>query len=380
MLWQLRGERPDVACAPHRGAEGTLLDWRELPVGRHPEDRGSSFPDGMLSKAFLPFVRSGAIICYHGIAVGGIRSPVHHTLAEIEAAVGVARDLGKIVPLSEFVAIHEAGRSTAGLFAITMDDAYLSLRSAVEYLRGEEVPITVFAVSDALDEGRVFWWDRLAAVLRGLTAAETNALGHRWGIPAWFRKRWTGPDFPPGWEFRQWVIARYAGRWPDILEETLRGLAIPADPAMTDRSMTWSELSDFAATGLVEIGVHTRSHPVLPLLTTAQQLEEIGGCLEALRARFPATSPILAAPYGFFNKGTIDATRSSGLRACLGLGDRTMQYGGNSGALPRFCMIHPQSRMRLGPRFSGVFDRIRSWLGGGDAEVVPVPGLIEDAM
>ena len=326
----------------------------------------------MLTRMLRPFARSGAILCYHGIATGQIHSPVHLTVAELEAAVGVARELGRIVPLSDFVRIHQSGRSTAGLFAITFDDAYLSLQASAAFLRGEQVPITVFAVSDALDEGRAFWWDRLGAVLERLTPGQTTALCDRWGIPTWFRRQWSGPDFLPGWELRQWVVARYAGRWPAELEDTLRALEQGKDMTTTDRSMTWSELSEFAGGGLVEIGVHTRSHPALPLLPIVEQQQEIGGCYEALRDRFPSTSPILAAPFGFFDGNTISATRASGLRACLGLGDRTLRYGGSTEALPRFCMMHPQSRVRLGPRLSGVFDRIRAWRGKGDAEV-PVP-------
>jgi peptidoglycan/xylan/chitin deacetylase (PgdA/CDA1 family) len=333
----------------------------------------------MLSRIFRPFAQSGAILCYHGIATGGIRSPIHHTVAELEAAVGVARDLGRIVPLSDFVSIHQSGRSTAGLFAITFDDAYRSLKAAAAFLRREQVPVTVFAVSDALEEGRVFWWDRVGSLLDRLTPGQTTALSDRWGIPAWFRDQWSGSDFLPGWELRQWVVARYAGRWPAELEETLRELEQPADLATTDRSMTWAELSEFAEAAPVEIGVHTRSHPALPLLTIAEQRQEIAGCYEALRNRFPATSAILAAPYGLFDGDTVAATRASGLQACLGLGERTLRYGGSSGALPRFCMMHPQSRIRLGPRFSGVFDRIRAWQGNGDAELPALPSLVEGA-
>ncbi len=333
----------------------------------------------MLTRMFRPFVRSGAILCYHGIATGQLRSPVHHTVDELEAAVGVARDLGKVVPLSDFLRIHQSGKSTAGLFAITFDDAYLSLQASAAFLRREQVPVTVFAVSDALDEGRAFWWDRLAAVLERLAPAQTAALGDSWGIPAWFRNQWSGPDFPPGWALRQWVVARYAGRWPDELEGTLRELERPAELAPIDRSMTWSELSDFAATGAVEIGVHTRSHAALPLLAIAEQREEIAGCYEALRDHFDVTTAVLAAPFGLFNGDTIAVTRASGLAACLGLGDRTLRYGGGTGALPRFCMMHPQSRARLAPRFSGVFDQIRAWRGKGDAEVPVLPSAVEAA-
>ena len=326
-----------------------------------------------------PFARSGAILCYHGIATDQIRSPIHHTIAELETAVGIARDLGTIVPLRDFVRIHQNGKSTAGLFALTFDDAYLSLQAAAAFLRREQVPITVFAVSDALDHGRAFWWDRMGAALRELTAKETADLSDRWAIPAWFRDRWSGPDFPPGWELRQWIVARYTGRSEAELEEALGELEQRANLPTIDRSMTWPELSDFARTGLVEIGVHTRSHPALPLLSRAEQQHEIAGCYEVLRDHFPATLPILAAPFGLFTADTIAVTRASGLQACLGLGDRTLQYGGSLGALPRFCMMHPQSRVKLGPRLAGVFDQIRTWRGKADAEVPVFPTLVEGA-
>lgn len=333
----------------------------------------------MLTRILRPFARSGAILCYHGIANGQVRSPVHHTIAELEAAVKVARDLGRIIPLSDLVRIHQRGVSTAGLFAITFDDAYLSLQAAAAFLQREQIPVTVFAVSDALDDGRAFWWDRLRVVLERLTPRDATALGDRWAIPTWFRKRWSGPDFPPAWELRQWVVARYAGRWPAELEESLRELERPTDVAITDRSMTWSELSDFAETGPIEIGVHTRSHSVLPLLSIAEQRQEIAGCYEVLRDHFRAATPILAAPFGLFSGDTITAAQASGLQACLGLGDRTLRYARSIGALPRFCMMHPQSRVRLGPRLSGVFDVIRAWRGKGEAEVAEVPGLVQGA-
>jgi peptidoglycan/xylan/chitin deacetylase (PgdA/CDA1 family) len=327
------------------------------------------------SKIFRPFARSGAILCYHGIATGGIRSPIHHEVSELEAAVGVARELGRTVPLRDFVRILKNGRSTAGLFAFTFDDAYASLQAAGAFLRREQLPVTVFAVSDALDAGRVFWWDRLGALLDKLTPDQTVTLSDRWGISASFQKRWSGSDFLPKWEFRQWIVARYAGRWPAELEETLREFEQPGPSTATDRSMTWEELSAFAGTGLVEVGVHTRSHPVLPLLTIDEQREEIAGCYEVLRGRFSVTVPVLAAPFGYFDGQTIAATRTSGLEACLGLGGRTLHYRGGSGALPRFCMMHPQSGVRLAPRLSGVFDRIRAWRGDGDADAPPVPRL-----
>lgn len=332
---------------------------------------------GMLTGILRPISRSGAILCYHGVATGTLRSPIHHTIGELKAAVGVARDLGEIVPLAEFVQRHLAGKTTAGLFAFTFDDAYLSLQTASEFFRREQVPVTVFAISDALDEGRRFWWDRLGAVVARLTVDEITALSDQWGIPKPFRARWLGTAEGSAGPLKQWVMARHAARLPDHLEESLRELEQAHGAPSIDRSMTWSELAAFAATGPIDIGVHTCSHPVLSLLGAAEQRYEIATSHERLRERLTATVSLLAAPFGLFNSDTIAATQHVGLTACLGLGNRTIRFAGSTGALPRFCMIHPDSSLRLAPRLSGFIDHIRAWRGEGMPNY-PVPPTVAD--
>lgn len=332
----------------------------------------------MLTGILRPFSRSGAILCYHGIATSEVRSPIHHTVTELETAVGVARGLGQIIPLKELVRLYRERKSTAGLFSITFDDAYLSMQSAAELFRREQVPVTVFAISDALDEGRRFWWDRLAVVLDRLSINEIRNLSDRWRIPETFRTTWSGTEFGPGWSLRQWIVARYAGRWPDEFEESLQELEQGDGLAAIDRSMTWEELASFAASGPIDIGVHTCSHAALSLLGAGEQRREIAMCHERLREAFPATVPILAAPFGLFNRDTVTATQEVGLEVCLGLGNRTLRFAGETGALPRFCMMHPESTLKLGPRLSGVFDHIRAWRGEGPA-IIPMPPTVADS-
>lgn len=331
----------------------------------------------MLTGILRPLSRSGAILCYHGVATETVRSPIHHTIGELKTAVRVARELGEIVPLAEFVQRHLQGKSTARLFAITFDDAYLSLQAASEFFRREQVPVTVFAISDALDEGRRFWWDRLGAVIARLTVEEAATLSDQWRIPHPFQARWVGATGGTGSPLKQWIIARYAARWPDELEESLRELEQAHGQPAIDRSMTWDELAAFVTAGPIDIGVHTCSHPALSLLDAREQRHEIATSHERLRERFPATIPIVAAPFGLFNSDTIAATQHVGLAACVGLGNRTIRFGGNSGALPRFCMIHPDSSLKLGPRLSGFIDQIRAWRGEGPADY-PIPPTVAD--
>jgi peptidoglycan/xylan/chitin deacetylase (PgdA/CDA1 family) len=330
-------------------------------------------------RLLAPFSRSGAILCYHGLSHDTVAgSPIHLTLRELEAAIGAARDVGEIVPAAELVRRHQRGQSTSGLFALTFDDAYKSLELATALLSREQVPITVFAVPDALDEGRRFWWDRLAALLNVLSVDEIDGLCDQYEIPQTFRDK-QGTAWGPGRPLRQWVIGRFAARWPAAFEPRMRELEVEKGIAPVDRSMTWEELAAFGAAAPVDIGVHTRSHPALPLLSAEEQLSEISSGHELLKERFPGTVPVLAAPFGLYNRDTVSVTRAAGLHACLSLGARTFDFAGDTGALPRFCMMHPESTFRLALRLSGVIDRARTWRG--DVRVdFPVPPTPADAV
>src|SRR6266702_8341568 len=98
----------------------------------------------------MPSLRAaGAILCFHGVNSPDTpgQNQAHVTLPAFQAFIESARQMGQLVPLRELVSRHLAGRSTAGLIAITADDAYASLGEASEYLTREAIPLTVFAVA-----------------------------------------------------------------------------------------------------------------------------------------------------------------------------------------------------------------------------------------
>ena len=54
------------------------------------------------------------------------------------------------------------GRSTAGLIAVTFDDAYAAVLTELkDFISRTAVPIAVFAVTDAAMTGSTYWWDRV---------------------------------------------------------------------------------------------------------------------------------------------------------------------------------------------------------------------------
>lgn len=72
------------------------------------------------------------------------------------------------------------------------------------------------------------------------------------------------------------------------------------------------ELKEIVASGLVEIGSHTLSHPNLKLLNETQAKEQILGCKKKLENELGIEIKSFAYPYGFFNKKTIDLVKEAG--------------------------------------------------------------------
>lgn len=218
---------------------------------------------------------------------------------------------------------------------MTFDDGYAGLLPHVKpVLERFGVPATAFVPSGFLGSRREFWWEELDALLlhaSGLPPSlDLDLAGHRF--------RWRAKD-------RLGRLRRRCRRRPaltpaedlyyKVAKRLQRGSTRDRSLAL-DRLAQWttgdrqvregrvplshSELRSLADGGLVEIGSHTVTHPVLAALGPAEQYEEIRSdrnALEQVLAR-PVTS--FAYPYGGRSEYTaisVAAVREVGFRrAC----------------------------------------------------------------
>jgi len=286
---------------------------------------------------------NGAVLCFHGLDLEDEPSPssMHVSHRHLEAIVdSIGR--GRLVPLQELVARHLAGRSTAGMVAITADDAYASWLGAEPLLARLGIPLTLFAVSDALGSGSSFWWDRIED-------AGAIALPERWrqfeeecGLPDAYRR---GQPVSEGVTrpLRQWVLAEHAGRWPASLEEPLANVAEELRRRAPQRSMTELELSGFVARTGAQVGVHTLSHAALPFLPDHEVITEVRQCYEVLRARFPGALQYLAVPFGLFDARTLQLAAKAGMTVSLTLEGHSLEQPFTADiGMPRLCVVREQ--------------------------------------
>lgn len=202
--------------------------------------------------------------------------------------------------------------------AVTFDDNYTSnLTQAYPLLTSEQIPATVFVDTGSIN-GSCFWWDELDRVLL-LTA----------GLPDRLRLRlqeveheWPTARREEREQAHQTIRYLLRAATVDERERVIRDLThwaqLEGTRGLDDRPMTSDELARLAQDGLVELGAHTITHPVLSALSTRAQFEEIVGSRQALEAITGCPVRTFAYPYGEasdFTQETTDIARASGFSA-----------------------------------------------------------------
>jgi peptidoglycan/xylan/chitin deacetylase (PgdA/CDA1 family) len=230
------------------------------------------------------------------------------TLARVAEAVRL-RDLVLSIPRNTI------RRNTV---VVTFDDGYVdALTVALPILERYGIPATVFVVSGYV--GREFWWDELDRVVSGSSNAS---------------KRLTGSA---GSTAVMSHAARLSGL-PDMeRRRTLLALAQANTVSKPEqRALTVEELEYLARHELVEIGAHTVTHPLLPLLSQGEQrceLEDSRRTLESITGR-PIFS--FAYPHGALSHQTIRLVRQAGYTAACTSTPDVITFGSDLLALPRF--------------------------------------------
>lgn len=301
---------------------------------------------------------AGSILCFHGLSSAPATpdSP-HVSAATLRMALAAAASAGRIISLRELVTRHHSGRSTRGLVALTFDDAYSSLLSAdAEFLRTEGTPLTIFVTTEASRVGRPFWWDRLDELHQCCSAERWRAFEIACRLPDAFR---TGQpvEYGPLRPIRQWILHEYKGRSPAHVDEALAALERELGVCTALRAMTFDELAQISESASVELGVHTTTHPVLPLLSDDEIRREVVSCFETLQEHFHKVVPVLAAPFGLFDRRSARIARSAGMLTTLTLGSRTLRASCGDEWLPRFCVCAGESNWKLQLRIVGAAER-----------------------
>ncbi len=288
------------------------------------------------------------ILCYHRVTPsladpwGLCVTPEHFS-----QQMAVLRRDADPMPLVDLAAAAATGDGPARGVAVTFDDGYVDNLAATPALATSAIAATVFVATDYVASGREFWWDIVQDVflaretLPASLLLDLDGVSHTWSLRPDERldrgaaervRHWRAWDAAPtarhaayldvwnrlrplGEASRQDAVARLVA-WADTC-----GLARNDDHVgrAPSRAMNPTELRTIAGSGVVTLGAHTVTHPLLASLPAAEQAHEIAASRAAVEAIVNRPVTTFAYPYGDHSAQTRTAARAAGITvACVG--------------------------------------------------------------
>jgi len=213
-----------------------------------------------------------------------------------------------LLPASELIAdgthFSAGGKPSC---AITFDDGWLdNYTTAFPLLRREQVPATIFLVSDFVAGEPGLWVKQLRNACR---IAERGAQ-----IRAALGRLMEQPESDLQQQI-EWLKHRPARERAKVLEQVLspeeRRNAVP------DRMFGWEQAREMAAQG-IEFGSHTRTHPLLTFETDADIECELRESKQALEQNLGRPIQLFAYPNGDWDDRVRELVRRAGYATAFG--------------------------------------------------------------
>ncbi|MBE7493513.1 MAG: polysaccharide deacetylase family protein [Verrucomicrobiaceae bacterium] len=271
-----------------------------------------------------------------------------------------------VISLRELVCCLEAGEKPhPNAVVLTFDDGYASnFHLAWPVIREFNLPATIFVTTGFLDGVEKLWFQRL-----DLALGRTKQDHLKWNLEH-------GPEVLPLGkrdqrraaldhllrEFKKLPDADLLGEI-DRLEHAL-GVSEPDtdDLPAPMRPMTWDQARTMVSGGLVEIGGHTHTHPILSRCDPATQRAEIFTCRDRITAELGTPPLTFCYPNGGpadYTSETVSLLKEAGFRAAC-----TMENGRVESSVPLFELPRygsPESVWEAEATVSGAFETVKEW-------------------
>jgi peptidoglycan/xylan/chitin deacetylase (PgdA/CDA1 family) len=301
--------------------------------------------------------RKALILMYHGITLrydcpdwGQVR------LADFESQLEYVQRHYRVLPLQELLRMIEVRQIEPYSAAITFDDGYRSVYDlAFPVLKRRNLPATVYLTTQFVCETRrnvrYLWTDYIAMLLESSGLGEIDLSEFSLGVhalgdpPSLYRARNTVSKHLKlaNTEETERVVRVLEDRFASRIDRTRFDLYEP---------MTWEEAGTMARDGLIEVGAHTRTHPILSRLDPRRLEDEIVGSKHDLEEHVGVPIQDFAFPNGRlidFNHAALQIVKR-GFRSAVTTVSKLNPLGQDPHLLHR---IGVGSDLTL-PRFKGI--------------------------
>jgi peptidoglycan/xylan/chitin deacetylase (PgdA/CDA1 family) len=198
------------------------------------------------------------ILMYHNFSESNETNAV--SITALRDQLAYLRRHFSVVPLSEIVSRLRSGQTPGNhLAALTVDDGR---RNFYEFmfplLKKSNIPAVLFVVSSFINGEDWIWTDKILWLSEQLEPPMELAPER---LDGFFRKL-----NQLTFEARAKTIAELAARM---------GVNIPQAPPPKYAPCSWEQLREMVDSGLVEIGSHTITHPILASMSDEESLQEV---------------------------------------------------------------------------------------------------------
>jgi peptidoglycan/xylan/chitin deacetylase (PgdA/CDA1 family) len=292
----------------------------------------------LLKKVRSAFVPGTVILLYHRVAELSADPQLlcvrpSHFLEHLE----VCRKVAKVIPLQSLIKSLERGKMPGHGIVITFDDGYSdNLHSAKPLLERHEIPASVFVSTGSVGSDQELWWDELERIFLGphplpeVLNLQIHGTRHEWeNTPTGYEEN--HPRDARSWNLMErndpsprhsiyrslcTALGPLAEKERKRLLHELRAWAgMDSVGRPSHRSLSCHEIRELAQGGLVEIGAHTVTHPVLSSLSGEEQRAEIKDSKSRLEEILGHAVTSFSYPFGLrhdYTAITVSIVKESG--------------------------------------------------------------------
>lgn len=275
---------------------------------------------------------SPRVLMYHGFREDADIRPGHMSRTDFAKQLAYIKRYYTPWKLSDLVKYYnDNGIYPENSVAITVDDGYENFYSiALPLLKKFGIPATVFVVAKAADENRWLWTDIITHLFNS-----TPALNGHQQIKITSSLKAMSPTQRN--RALHDLLSNYA-------------ILIPPTPPPKYRLMSWSQLREAFNCGLVEVGAHSCTHPILAYLDSEESRQEILGAKQIIEHRLGLEVTSYCYPNGQPGDYTEEHKKliiSSGYTCCTASHPGFVEHHSDHYALPRIACQPRINRFRL---------------------------------
>lgn len=315
--------------------------------------------------------QEGSILTFHGLCAGTGDAKVldwslHLPVDIFRRVCGFLASNYHVVSIRELVAAIQKGDGLApNTVLLTFDDGYASnYHLAFPILKEFNLPATVFVTTGFLDGTDRLWFQRLDLAF-GSTAKPHLDWEFEYGkqrLPLASRTQRQNALVKLLPELKRMPDEDFLSEI-DRIERLLEVTPLqPEELPAPMRPMTWDQAREMKASGLVEIGAHTHTHPILARCSATAVEAEITTCRDRIAAELGEAPLVFAYPNGGpgdYGKDCLDALKAAGFTAACSMLNARVTLESALLELPRYGT--PESVWEAEATASGAFEAVKTW-------------------